>query len=68
MPFRHDTVDGHFVTGSDPNLVAYLYIIQRHLLLAAICVKDASGLGGHIEECPYRFAGALSRAQLHNLT
>jgi len=45
VAFEHDAIDRDFLARSDPQPVAYLDLMERHVSLAALLVKSFSSFG-----------------------
>ena len=67
VALEHDAVDRHLVAGLDAQLVADRDRLERNLLVAAVILDAARGLGREIEQRLDRAGGGLARAQFEHL-
>jgi hypothetical protein len=61
VPVEHDTVDRHFLAGTDPQLVARHDRFERHVLLGAVVADQAGVFRREIEQRTDGTAGLRSR-------
>ena len=66
--FLHDAVDRDLVARPDPQPVADLHVLERHLLVRAIVAHAARGLRGEPEQRLDRARGLLAGPDLEHLT
>ncbi len=68
VAFQHDAIHRHFFTGADPQSVAEMNLIQRHIFIAAVVIDAASGFRRQAQQGFDGGAGSVARSQLHHLT
>ena len=66
--FQNTTVEGHLLTGPDPQTIPKLNLIQRHIFLVAVRSNASCRLGGEAQQLSNRRVGRASGSEFQDLT